>query len=383
VQSGGGADHLFPTLNNKEKGIARSRQAYLLAVALIVGMLLAFTGVAWAATALSNTSDPVPQTNGRVNAIALSGDTVYIGGSFTSVGGEPRSRLAAIDADTGRVTNWAPHVSRPVSALAVSGNTVYAGGAFNKAGGKVHNYVAAIEASGTGQVIHAFDAGADAPVRALAASGGVLYLGGDFGTVNGQARSRLAQVDANGDLTSWAPAANGPVRALELSGSRLYVGGEFSTISGQIRRNLAALNASTGAVVNWRPQFSRPVYDVEASGTSVYVAGGGAGGEGVAFRVSDARLLWSTQVWDGDFQAVAYLDGQVYFGGHFRELPDGTRRVRLLAVAADTGALSAWKAEANRGVWALEADVLNTQIYAGGDFTKITGRTQEGFAQFS
>jgi hypothetical protein len=34
-------------------------------------------------------------------------------------------------------------------------------------------------------------------------------------------------------------------------------------------------------------------------------------------------------------------------------------------------------------VWALEADALRTRIYAGGDFTRISGRLQEGFARFS
>ena len=80
---------------------------------------------------------------------------------------------------------------------------------------------------------------------------------------------------------------------------------------------------------------------------------------------------------------MAYLDGQVYFGGHFLMLDDGTRRKRLLAVVANTGALSEWNPKADRGVWALVADTLNTRTYAGGDFTKISGQPREGFAQFS
>jgi hypothetical protein len=73
----------------------------------------------------------------------------------------------------------------------------------------------------------------------------------------------------------------------------------------------------------------------------------------------------------------------VYFGGHFRVLDDGTRRKRLLAVAANTGALSAWNPKADHGVWALEEDALNTRIFAGGDFTKVSGQPREGVAQFS
>jgi hypothetical protein len=371
--------------------VAKSRQVYLLAVVLMVGMLLAFSGVAWAAT-LSNTSDPVPQTNGRVNTIAVSGGKVYIGGSFTEVitqGGVAvaRSRLAAINANTGELTDWAPQVNRPVSALAVNGGRVYAGGLFTRADGERHNYVALIDAA-SGEVDHTFDAGTDLPVRALAASGGFLYLGGEFGTVNGEVRSRLARVDGiTGELDpNWTPAADGPVRTLELSpdSSRLYAGGEFTTISGKTRRNLAALVASTGDLdTSWLRDYpGRPVYDVEASGPGVYVAGGGTGGKAAAFDASTGAPLWNLKG-DGDFQAVAYLDGQVYFGGHFRVLDDGTRRKGLLAVAENTGALSEWNPKADRGVWALEEDALNTRTYAGGGFTKISGQPREGYAQFS
>src|ERR671910_1877328 len=106
-------------------------------------MLLAFSGVAWAAT-LSNSSDPVPQTNGRVNTIAVSGDTVYIGGSFTEVITQnglavARSRLAAINANTGKLKDWAPQVNRPVSALAGDGGGSLLGGVFPTGGGQGHN----------------------------------------------------------------------------------------------------------------------------------------------------------------------------------------------------------------------------------------------------
>ena len=89
--------------------MAKSRQVYLLVVN--GGNGAGVLGVAWAAT-LSNTSDPVPQTNGRVNTIAVSGDKIYIGGSFTEVitqdgDAVARSRLAAINADTGKLMDWA------------------------------------------------------------------------------------------------------------------------------------------------------------------------------------------------------------------------------------------------------------------------------------
>lgn len=76
-------------------------------------------------------------TDGPVQAIAVASDgTIYIGGDFTHVGTTttgmlPRSHLAAIDS-TGALTSWDPRADNDVHALAVSGNTVYVGGDFTK-----------------------------------------------------------------------------------------------------------------------------------------------------------------------------------------------------------------------------------------------------------
>jgi hypothetical protein len=45
---------------------------------------------------------------GRVSALALRGDTLYVGGAFDVIGGEPHSKLAALDARTGEPRAWNP-----------------------------------------------------------------------------------------------------------------------------------------------------------------------------------------------------------------------------------------------------------------------------------
>ncbi|HMV36235.1 MAG TPA: hypothetical protein PKD60_10105, partial [Turneriella sp.] len=47
-----------------------------------------------------------PNANGSVSAILVSGTTVYAGGAFTSIGGMPISRFAAIDATTGQPVGY-------------------------------------------------------------------------------------------------------------------------------------------------------------------------------------------------------------------------------------------------------------------------------------
>jgi hypothetical protein len=52
------------------------------------------------------------RTWGAVDAIAVTGDTVYLGGSFDRMGGAARVRLAAVDARTGRAHSRGERRSR-------------------------------------------------------------------------------------------------------------------------------------------------------------------------------------------------------------------------------------------------------------------------------
>lgn len=333
------------------------------------------------------------QTNGSVYAILAVGDRVYLGGDFTTVNGQSRSRLAAIDATTGELTGWAPGANDSVRALAVSpdGASVYAGGAFTSVNGTTRNRLAAMDAT-TGTLTSWYPGTANSSVRAIAVSGNRVYLGGAFTTVNGQNRERLALVDGvTGALDpNWTPTADGTVRTLALSGddSRLYAGGSFSYISGQSRPYLAALSATTGTRDDtWKPpKPNGQVFALALSGTRVYTAEGGYGGAAAAYDAagSGARA-WSRSA-DGDAQAVAVLGEKVYVGGHFDVFASQTRH-SFAAVDAATGALdSQWTPSASPsypGVWALTPDAARIRLYTGGDFTSISGQTHQRFAQFS
>ncbi len=67
-----------------------------------------------------------PNPNNDVLDLVVSGSTVYVGGGFTSIGGESRARIAAIDATTGLATSWDPGSNGNVQQLAVAGGFVYA-----------------------------------------------------------------------------------------------------------------------------------------------------------------------------------------------------------------------------------------------------------------
>ena len=166
-----------------------------------------------AGSGLATTWDPnagnAPYGNANVSALAVSGSTVYAGGWFTSIGGQSRSGIAAVSASSGSATAWNPkrrrHFRRiSVLALAVSGSTVYAGGFFTSIGGQTRNYIAALDA-GSG-LATAWNPSADGTVRALAVSGSTVYAGGNFTSIGGQTRHGIAALDAtSGAATTWNP----------------------------------------------------------------------------------------------------------------------------------------------------------------------------------
>jgi hypothetical protein len=373
------------------------RRIVLLLASVSSAVLLA-CGVAFAAAVSSQPKNAhTVHTNDTVWTSLRVGDRVYLGGAFTSVNGKPRSGLAAINANTGRLTAWAPKANRAVLALAASpsGDSIYAGGEFTSVNGIACGHVVAISAS-TGRVRKEWNAHADLPVYSLATSGRRVYLGGKFREVNGRNRQGLAAVRrAEGKLyPNWTPTTNGNVRTLGLSPNkrRLYAGGNYSVISGKRRPNLAALDPATGAVKDWSPNprvdNDYEVFDLAVTNWAVYVAGGGKDPDGTAeaFGAGRGASVWRYSS-NGDFQAVALLKRKLYFGGHFTKLDrktDEISRNKLMAVAAPTGRLDArWKPIANGGVWSMTADPARHRVYAGGAFTQINGRPKQGFAPLS
>src|SRR6266540_1793737 len=266
---------------------------------------------------------PAATVSTRPSASAGAGDRVYIGGSFTSVGGQPRGGLAALDAATGQlVASWRADVTGgPVEALAASpdGGTLYVGGDFTAVGGTARRRLAAVSTAG-GAVGPWRPAAAGGMVMALAAASGRVYAGGKFTSIGGVARPYLAALSTDGAVLGWDPRADASVRALALDGGRLYAAGDFHNIGGRAQRTIAALDPASAADSGWHPQATCPGLGLTVASGTVYLACGGAsagGGNAVlAYSASTGARRWSAGG-DGDVHAVAVLDGVAYTGGHF------------------------------------------------------------------
>jgi len=238
----------------------RARSTIIAMVATLATAVITVSGTLPAGAAPVNYS-PTPvagwSTNGPVYATAIVGNTVYAGGNFTQVrgpGGTPvanRRNLAAFDRTTGAVrTGFVADTDAPVRALTANGTHLYVGGTFSTIGGTARGRLGAVDPT-TGAVIPAFVANADSNIYALARRGARLFVGGSFRTIGGTARGRLAAVDTTSGApdASFRPDADNTVTAVTASpdASVVYAGGQFTTIGGTLQSYLAAVSGVTGA----------------------------------------------------------------------------------------------------------------------------------------
>jgi trimeric autotransporter adhesin len=337
-----------------------------------------------------------PAADDAVSALAVIGSTVYVGGRFGSIGGQPRSYIAALNADPasiGTATPWDPGADGEVSAIATGDATVYAGGYFSSIGGQSRYYIAALDASpGSTGAATSWDPDANGRVGAIATTGTTVYVGGAFSNIGGQTRHNLAALDAGspGAASAWAPEPDNSIEAIAVSGSTVYAGGSFSWIGGVRRDRMAALDGSSGSTGTPAPWDPRPDYTVNAiavSGPTVY-AGGAFQSVAAESRNNAYRLLPDGSVDplfdpspDQEVHALAVCGDRVYLGGAFSTI--GGRARNFIAEVdgseGSTGTATEWDPNAE-GNWVMALAVSGSTVYAGGFFTAIGGQARNYIA---
>lgn len=361
-------------------------------LAVIVSCVV-IAGVSSAAAALPVTPDLAWGTNGKVDVVLRAGNTIYLGGNFSSLQ-DPNSsqtkavsNLAGIDATTGLPTSFAPAVNGEVFGLAQSpdGSRLYAVGNFTTVGGKTQRRIAAFDTS-TGALNAWKPFGWPSNVvRAVAVTSDHVYIGGSFTTIGSTPAVRIASLSPVDGTASagFTASADDIVRDIVPAAGRLYIAGNFSNVNGTVQGKLTAIDPLSGGSIAGVYHPSYPVLDI-AAGTRLYGGGGGGGGKAFAVNLATGAKIWEIKT-DGNVQAVDELNDTPYFGGHFLKY-NGTAVGQLVRANPATGALdSSWLPQVTAGflgVFAIDGFSPN-KLYIGGDFTRVQGIKRTNFAQFT
>lgn len=373
--------------------------------------------------------------DGRVEAIAIDGDTVYVGGTFTQVqealGGEiiDQAYLYAYSKSTGEVIrSFDPILDKHVLALETigDGNGVFAAGVFgiiNGEGGRR----GLVKIDLNGDRVSGFGARPNKTVKTLVRLGNTLYIGGIFDKISGTPIEHLAAIDTvtgavspNLNLDFGGPIAN-PGRHSTQSvddidvttdGQLLAIAGNFTGINGLSRTRLAVIELDGQAVVSdWNTDvfyvncpthwlFPQNIRGIDISPDNTYLVVGTTGHiirdnpacDGITrFELTDltntnVQPTWANFATDSVYDVVS-TGHAVYTGGHFRLLnnsvsmnggiqgPGAIVRLGLAALDPRNGlTLQKWRADRNprgRGTFALIAE--DEGLYIGDDTDFLNG----------
>ncbi|MCB0842185.1 MAG: T9SS type A sorting domain-containing protein [Bacteroidetes bacterium] len=375
-----------------------------------------------------------PQPNSAVNNMALDGNILYVGGTFTTISGQARNRLAAIDITTGSILPWNPDPNSTIQSLIVAGNNVYLGGFFSQIGNQPRNYLASVDKiTGTPT---SWDPNVNGIVNVLTYHNGYIYAGGGFTQVGGQSCNRLAAIDTTtGNPTAWNPGLTGTAVSILIEGNSLYVAGLFSGAGGQSRGNIAEFDLLTGNLTAWNPNCNSPVRRLATDGVNIYLIGtfsqignqsinkigavdkitgnpltnwqpvfnsnsniqeifvdgndilvGGAfvhvgeqTREGILSYDSLTQKITNWNPGGRQVNAILFKNGKMYIGGYFSAF-DGQPRSNLAQVDMNTGLLTSWNPDPNDEIFALVSDGSN--LYVGGDYYSIAGTFRRNLVAF-
>jgi len=261
-------------------------------------------GSVWHALGVAGVTQAYPNTQPQVRAIVADGAYVYVGGLFKTPAPNIARWNKALDAweSLGRGVAY-PGGTSVVHALTLLDGRVYVGGRFSSAGGQPASRIAAWDIAaqqwlklGTG-----VGGAGNLAVNSMVVANGELMVGGTFTTIGGISSRHVARWNGAAWASAGSGADSGAVNALAVGETPLttIVGGTFPTVDGgvasstvgQYRHEQADLAVSQAMMPN-PPVAGQPLSIVltisNAGATAV---------QGVALRdelPTDATLISAT-----------------------------------------------------------------------------------------
>lgn len=347
--------------------------------------------------------------NAQVYAVAVQPDgRILIGGHFTTVSGEPRSRIARLLSDGSIDPTFDPGAGANAlvrSIVPLPDGRIIIVGAFSLFDGVACGYIARLNADGTLDTSFNAGVGTNGPINTGLLTPAGVVLGGNFTEYNGVPCNYVSRIAQDGSLDpSFLPSAgaNDVVNALlALPDGRLLLGGRFSTYDGAARSCITRIHSNGLLDASFDPGtgfLGGTTPEVKALATraddKIFV-GGSFGQYNDSLATGMARLQ-PDGLYDDAFHVrilgnvstlLAWPDGSVVIGGEFLQVyytfGDGTTRHNTARLMADGGLDLTFNngVGSNGGSIQVIATGSDGKHLIGGDFTRYNGLARIGFAR--
>jgi uncharacterized delta-60 repeat protein len=205
---------------------------------------------------LDNTFNPASGTNNLVAWLTLQPDgKILLGGFFTNVNGANRSGIARLNSDGSLDTSFNPGsgVNNYIAYISLQSDAkILIGGAFTSYNGINRNRIARLNANGSLDNSFNPGSGANGFVNTLSLQlDGKILIGGGFTSYNDVSRNRIARLNKDGSLDNTfnpGSGANENVYSLALqSDGKILLGGDFTSYNGIRRNRIIRLNEDGSA----------------------------------------------------------------------------------------------------------------------------------------
>lgn len=287
--------------------------------------------LAWAATpgdTLAQVSGlDAAIANGAIDVITVQGASVYLGGEFTQVDGTPANAIARWNGSRWSALGGgiviAPATAQSIGAIIEHAGFVYVGGSFSSAGGNpVHNIARWDGQSWSAVGSSSLANGGPASVSSMAVYQGKLYASGRFEFGDGRPDDSIAAWDGQRWSRVGDGFANGAISSLRVFRSELIAGGDFTEAGGVPARNLARWNGSSWAALS--DLVATPIVRMEASDTQLVAASRGDSlfAPASIYTWNGQRLTQLPLPGAGALRDIAAWGDEIYYEG-YRFIPHG------------------------------------------------------------
>ncbi len=354
-----------------------------------------------------------PSFNGTVRTVVFYGNLAIVGGDFTSVNGQARGHLCAVNMLTKELMAWDGRVATTdggevcsVNCLLVKGNYLYIGGTFTDVGDDSFYNAIAFDLSTadfnfTDGLSHAdwdpqpekysiesINIGVVTAICYEPNSDQIL-IGGNFDSMVSTPRANIGafcRANVFTGLATWDPGADGIVRAITVAATTVYVAGGFNTFAGSPRNYLGSAEYNSNAANAWDPSPDSDVYSMMQSNGLLYVSGsflniaGESRGTAAAFDLAGPTISsWNPQA-DLFTFGLGSLGTSIYMAGGFDQA-GGKLRKDFCEVSSDTGLATTFTPDPDQQVLSLATG--NFYLAIGGDFAGTSEGPAERFAVYS